>query len=169
VGLAFALGSVGLVYLGFTRWVGVDFTGWWLDRRHPWGDLGWGAIGLAVGGVLTLAVSLAIVAAGAVPPPQAGPAAAEHAVLLAFGLAVASFQEETLFRGFLQTWLADRVSAGTAIVVQAAAFSLAHVGYTPLTAWPLYLVSFALGLWLGWLRHHRGRLLAPGITHGLLG
>jgi membrane protease YdiL (CAAX protease family) len=170
-GLAFVLGSVGLVYLGFGRWVGVDLLGWWADRRHLRGDLGWGLIGLAGGVGLTLALSLAVVSTGAAaaPPPGAAPSAAEYAALLVFGLAVASFQEETLFRGFLQTCLAERIGSWPAIVAQAAAFSLAHVGYAPLTAWPLYAAAAALGVWLGWLCHRRGRLLAPGLAHGLLG
>ncbi|KOX95365.1 hypothetical protein AMR74_15655 [Halorubrum tropicale] len=86
-------------------------------------------------------------------------------LLLAFGFAVESFQEETLFRGFLQTELADRYGEWSAVVLLAGAFSAAHVGYYPFSAWYL----FAAGLVYGWLRKRRGRLLVPSIPHGLLG
>jgi membrane protease YdiL (CAAX protease family) len=86
-----------------------------------------------------------------------------------FGFAVASFEEETLFRGFLQTELADRYGEWPAVVIQAGAFSVAHVGYYPFTALYLFAAAFAGGLVYGWLRKRRGRLLAPGIAHGLLG
>lgn len=67
----------------------------------------------------------------------------------------------------------DATGAGArawpALVLQAAAFSAAHVGYYPLSAWFLFVSAFAGGLVYGWLRLHRARLLAPGIAHGLLG
>jgi membrane protease YdiL (CAAX protease family) len=54
-------------------------------------------------------------------------------------------------------------------VLQAVAFSLAHVGYFPLDAGYLYLSAFVSGLLFGWLRLVRGRLVVPGLAHGLLG
>ena len=45
LGGIFLLLSVGLVYLGFTRWVGVDLRAWWIDRRCLWGDLARGIVG----------------------------------------------------------------------------------------------------------------------------
>ncbi|MFC7095713.1 CPBP family intramembrane glutamic endopeptidase [Halobaculum marinum] len=167
------VGSVGLVYVGFTRWVGVDIVSWWVDREYLLRDLVWGVAGF----VLALLVTLGVAVGGQSllgPPPSNAPVAVAPSpigtlLLLVFGLAVASFQEETLFRGFLQTELASRYGAWPAVVLQAGAFSVAHVGYYPLTAWYLFVASFASGLVYGWLRKRRGRLLAPGIAHGLLG
>lgn len=184
LGGIFLVLSVGLVYLGFTRWVGVDLRAWWYDRRQLRGDLLWGVVGIVlvlaatVGGVLaldTLFPGLAPVgAAGAAPSPTVtGEAATGFAVNLLlgwfFGFAIAAFQEETLFRGFLQGLLQERYGRVVAIVGQAAVFTLAHLGYYPVSSWPLLLVVFLVGLVTGWLVDRRGTLLAAGIAHGFVG
>jgi membrane protease YdiL (CAAX protease family) len=167
------VGSVGLVYLGFTRWVGVDLASWWVDREHLRWDLLWGIAGFVLALVVTAGMAIGFQSLLGPRPPNAPVAEAPSPVgillLLVFGLAVASFQEETLFRGFLQTELADRYGEWPAVVLQAGAFSVAHVGYYPFTAWYLFAAAFAGGLVYGWLRKRRGRLLSPGIAHGLLG
>jgi membrane protease YdiL (CAAX protease family) len=167
------VGSVGLVYLGFTRWVCVDIVSWWVDREHLFRDIAWGVAGFVLALVVTAAIAIGFQSLLGPRPPNApvaeAPSLAGTLLLLVFGFAVASFQEETLFRGFLQTELADRYGEWPAVVVQAGAFSVAHVGYYPFTAWYLFAAAFAGGLVYGWLRKRRGRLLAPGIAHGLLG
>jgi membrane protease YdiL (CAAX protease family) len=166
------VGSVGLVYLGFTRWVGVDVVDWWVDRDRLLGDVLWGLAGFVV--ALVVMVGLTLGLQSVVGPPGDAPVAAAPSLvgtllLYVFGFAVAAFQEETLFRGFLQTALGDRLGEWPAVVGQSAVFSLAHVGYYPPTAWYLFLTAFAGGLVYGWLRKRRDRLLAPGIAHGLVG
>ncbi|NLV06207.1 CPBP family intramembrane metalloprotease [Haloarcula rubripromontorii] len=167
------VGSVGLVYLGFTRWVGVDIVSWWVDRTHLRWDLLWGLAGFVIALLVTLGTALGFQSLLGPRPPNAPVAAAPSPVgtllLLVFGFAVASFQEETLFRGFLQTELADRYGEWPAVVLQAGTFSVAHVGYYPFSAWYLFAAAFAGGLVYGWLRKRRGRLLVSGIAHGLLG
>ncbi|WP_254832756.1 type II CAAX endopeptidase family protein [Haloglomus salinum] len=166
------VGSVGLVYLGFTRWVGVDVVAWWVDRDHLGRDVLWGVGGFVLSFAVIAGLTLGIGAvAGPLPaaPVSEAPSLTGTLLMLLFGFAVAAFQEETLFRGFLQSALAERVGAWPALVLQAAAFSAAHVGYYPLSAWFLFVSAFAGGLVYGWLRLRRGRLLAPGIAHGLLG
>ncbi|WP_158601131.1 CPBP family intramembrane glutamic endopeptidase [Haloplanus aerogenes] len=86
-----------------------------------------------------------------------------------FGFAIAAFQEETLFRGFLQRYLQQRHGRTTAIVGQSVVFTLAHLGYYPVSAWPLLLVVFLVGLVTGWLADRRGTLLAAGLAHGFVG
>lgn len=173
VAVSFLVGSVGLVYLGFTRWVGVELADWWVERERLRGDVLWGLAGFVValaGTALTVVVLGPLL--GTIqgePPAVAAPTLTGTLLQLAFGFAVASFQEETLFRGFLQPVLAERVGARPAVLLQAVAFSAAHVGYYPLAAWYLFAVAFVGGLVFGWLRHRRGRLLAPGIAHGLVG
>jgi membrane protease YdiL (CAAX protease family) len=88
---------------------------------------------------------------------------------LFFGFAIAAFQEETLFRGFLQRLLEERYGRLLAIVGQAAVFTLAHLGYYPVSAWPLLLVVFLVGLVTGVLVDRRGTLLPAGLAHGFVG
>ncbi|MFC6940649.1 type II CAAX endopeptidase family protein [Salinirubellus sp. GCM10025818] len=184
LGGIFLLLSVGLVYLGFTRWVGIDLREWWFDRRQLRGDLLWGVAGIVLVLVSTIGGTLALTAlvpglapegaAGAAPAPTvAAGAATGFAVNLLlgwfFGFAIAAFQEETLFRGFLQGLLQERYGRVVAIVGQAAVFALAHLGYYPVSAWPLLLVVFLVGIVIGWLVDRRGTLLAAGIAHGFVG
>ena len=58
LGGIFLLLSVGLVYLGFTRWVGVDLPAWWVDRDRLRGDVLWGIIGTVAILVVTVATVL---------------------------------------------------------------------------------------------------------------
>jgi len=176
--------SVGLVYFGFTRWVGVDLRRWWFDRQRLRGDLLWGVAGIVLVFAVTLGGTLALTAlfpglapvgeAGADPSPtDAADAASGFAVNLLlgwfFGFAIAAFQEETLFRGFLQGLLQERYGRLVAIVGQAGVFALAHLGYYPVSAWPLLLVVFLVGIVTGWLVDRRGTLLPAGIAHGFVG
>ena len=184
LGGIFLVLSVGLVYLGFTRWVGVDLASWWVDRDRLRGDLLWGVVGII--GVLAVtvagAIGLSMVFPGLTPAGEAGAttaapitsgAATGWAVNLLlgwfFGFAIAAFQEETLFRGFLQPFLQERYGRVLGIVGQAAVFTLAHLGYYPVSAWPLLLVVFLVGLVTGWLVERRGTLLPAGIAHGFVG
>jgi membrane protease YdiL (CAAX protease family) len=184
LGGIFLVLSVGLVYLGFTRWVGVDLVSWWVDRDRLRGDLLWGVVGIV--GVLAVtvagAIGLSMVFPGLAPAGEAGAttaapitsaAATGWAVNLLlgwfFGFAIAAFQEETLFRGFLQPLLQERYGRVLGIVGQAAVFTLAHLGYYPVSAWPLLLVVFLVGLVTGWLVDRRGTLLPAGIAHGFVG
>jgi membrane protease YdiL (CAAX protease family) len=183
LGGVFLVVSVGLVYLGFTRWVGVDLRAWWFDRRQFRGDLLWGVAGVTLVLAATLGGTLALTALwpGLAPGGETGAAATtvtgEAATGLAvdlllgwfFGFAIAAFQEETLFRGFLQGLLQERYGRVVAIVGQAAVFALAHLGYYPVSAWPLLLVVFLVGIVTGWLVDRRGTLLPAGLAHGVVG
>jgi membrane protease YdiL (CAAX protease family) len=181
----FLLLSVGLVYLGFTRWVGVDLRAWWVDRRRVRGDLRWSLVGIVAVLVVTVASVLVLTAfvpslappgptaADPGPPGASGASTTPLAVTLLlgwfFGFAIAAFQEETLFRGFLQRLLETRYGRGPAIVGQAVVFTLAHLGYYPVSSWPLLVVVLGVGLVTGWLVDRRGTLLAAGIAHGFVG
>jgi membrane protease YdiL (CAAX protease family) len=184
LGGIFLLLSVGLVYLGFTRWVGVDIRAWWLGRRLR-GDLVWGVVGVVAILAVTVVGVLGLSAVGGLDPapgPGGAPATAPTpgaeggpgpvvTLLLGwfFGFAIAAFQEETLFRGFLQRLLQERHGRTTAVVGQAVVFALAHLGYYPVSAWPLLVVVLLVGLVTGWLADRRGTLLAAGLAHGIVG
>ncbi|HKJ58582.1 MAG TPA: CPBP family intramembrane glutamic endopeptidase, partial [Halobacteriales archaeon] len=143
------------------------------DREHLRGDVLWGILGFVV--VMVANVALVLSFQALVGPLPGGATVGNAPTLVGtllsvvFGLAVASFQEEKLFRGFLQTALEERVGEWPAVVLQAVAFSAAHVGYYPLSAWYLYVIALVAGLVFGWLRKRRGRLVVPGIAHGLVG
>ncbi|MFC6865141.1 type II CAAX prenyl endopeptidase Rce1 family protein [Halomicroarcula sp. GCM10025817] len=184
LGGVFLFLSVGLVYLGFTRWVGVDLRAWWVERGRLRGDLAWGIVGTIAVLLATLGGGLAISAmlpglgqvgtAGAAPAPAvSGSTGTDWVTTLLlgwfFGFAIAAFQEETLFRGFLQGLLRERYGRAVAVVGQAAVFALAHLTYYPVSAWPLVLVVLLVGLVTGWLVDRRGTLLAAGIAHGFVG
>jgi membrane protease YdiL (CAAX protease family) len=171
----FFIMSVGLVYFGFSRWVGIDLGQWWrFERKRLLGDGGWGLLGYLGGMVLTLAIVIPVAQLGLVPESvmnnQAGtPSLGGWLLGLFFGFAIAGFQEETIFRGFLQGVLTERFGRWPGNLGQAALFSLAHVGYFPWGAWPLFILTFGLGLIYGWLRLKRSALVAPWLAHGLMG
>jgi len=176
-GAAFLLGlivvvSVGIVGGGLFGLAGATWEslGW---RRRRWGwEIGRGLLAALVIGLIALV--FAVVGARLLglksPAPTAGaPTVSGLGVLLsvAFGFLVASWSEENLFRGYLQPLLVSRWGLGPGILVQAALFSLAHVGYAQ--AWPFFVLLFATGIVLGWLRGRDGSLVAAFVAHGLVG
>jgi membrane protease YdiL (CAAX protease family) len=94
----------------------------------------------------------------------------EHRDPFAIGLVVLSavvvapVAEEFFFRRVLQGWLERRLEdqAGSAVVVSAAAFALAHAGHG-LAFVPLFL----FGLVLGTIARQTGSLMACILLHGL--
>lgn len=181
---AFVLGvflvvSVGLVGFGASRWAGIDLGRLWRGDRRLGRDLLAAFAGLVALMAVLGASSFAMVRLGVVPmptpvrPPDAGAIAFQAIGALFFGFFIASFSEETLFRGVLQTGLRQRMPPWAAIVVQAAVFSLSHVGMEPVVsaAQVLMLAAFRFlaGLVLGILFEKRGSLRAGGIAHGIVG
>jgi membrane protease YdiL (CAAX protease family) len=86
-----------------------------------------------------------------------------------FGFAIASFQEETIFRGFLFDVLHERFNTFWSVIFQALIFSVAHIGYYPFDRWILFILAFFLGIVYGALRAKRGNVIAAWIAHGLTG
>jgi hypothetical protein len=134
--------SVGLVYLGFTRWVGIGLQEWWFDRRQFRSDLSRGVVGIALvlaatlGGTLALTAlfsELASVGGWCFPLTDrcGGRSNWLRGELLLgwfFGFVIAAFQEETLFGGSSrgsyrsdtggpsQSWAGGRLRARTSRV-----------------------------------------------------
>jgi membrane protease YdiL (CAAX protease family) len=75
---------------------------------------------------------------------------------------MAGLGEEALFRGVLQTTLADHLPAWGAIGVASVAFGLAHC-LTPTYA----VLATLIGAYLGWIFAASGNLLVPIVVHGL--
>jgi len=148
-----------------------------------WEELGWRRQRLAreVGRGLLAALVLALITGvfafvgvkflGLKPPPAAATASGVTATGLllsvSFGWLVAAWSEENVFRGYLQPLLAARYGLPSAILLQAALFSLAHIGCNQ--AWPFFILWFVTGAILGWLRGRDGSLVAPFVAHGLIG
>ena len=170
--VVFLVMSVGLVYLGFSKWVRVDLGQWWrYDRKKVLRDVGWGILGLIIAFIITMLYAAAAVALGLVevPTQTSVPSLGEILLMQFFGFAIAGFQEETIFRGFVQDVLTERLGRWQGNILQGAIFSLAHIGYYPLDAWPMFFQAFLVGTVFGWLKMKRGTLIAPWIAHGFFG
>lgn len=184
--VSFLVVSVGVVYVGFRCWVGIDLRAWWLRPGRVGGDIKWGVLAIVLGGIAAIAVSLGLFALGLVPPElMAAPAEGESVeqtlaqipidLVLGwvFGFAIASFTEETVFRGFIQGVLSEQTKPWIANLVQALVFAVSHIGMAAFVsvgseAFGL-LFRFGSGLLFGWLRNKRGSLLPGGIVHGFIG
>jgi len=182
----FLLMSVGLVYLGFTRWVGIDIGSWWFKPGRIKGDIKWGIGTIILGGMLVFGAGIVMLLFSITPPMLA--ATQENEVPLSqtlsqipidlvlgwfFGFGIAAFQEGTIFRGFLQGEFTRRYGSWVGNLLQALIFSLAHLGMTPFGSIGGEIFSlvfrFGSGLLFGWLRMKRGSLLPAGIVHGFIG
>lgn len=170
----FLLISVGLVYFGFTKWVKVDIKPWWKTKTGIWGDIGLGILGTVSIVIIILVIAILFYALGFKPPQYPMSQSFDFSpmkilLFLFFGFAIAAFQEETIFRGCLQIAFTERYGKWIGNLLQAALFSLCHIGYYPWKAWPVFIIAFITGLMLGWLKMKRGTLLVPAIAHGLIG
>lgn len=83
----------------------------------------------------------------------------EGLLLVAGVVGAAALCEEIVFRGYVQSALQQRSSAGLAILATAVLFALFHLEPAGL---PTYLT---LGLWLSWLRMASGALWLPVLAH----
>jgi membrane protease YdiL (CAAX protease family) len=159
----FVLLSVGLIGGGIVRLA-----------KTSWRALGWTkqglfkAIGLGILGFVLMYVNVviwAMVGGETDPPEMAIPSPTQLLLVMFFAFGLAAWVEENLFRGFLQPLLAKRMSLWLAILVQAAVFSAAHVGFHNNLL--DFGATFVAGLILGLLRGRQSSLLAPFLAHGL--
>ena len=163
LGLAVLLQTVLVIGVGLVRLgrVSLSALGW--READVRGDIVWGLAGfLAVAGVV-LALSAAM----------GSPVAATLAVWLhqtsevrLAGLCIgllAAFNEETLFRGYLQGGLVVRLGPVLGVVATAMVFALYHGNLRPV---PL-LGKFLLGVIFGALALRRHRLYPSALAHVL--
>ena len=145
----------------------------WLTRTS-WHQLGWSrkglpkAIALGLPGFILLSINVFVwaIAKGSTQQPQITVPGPSRLLLVAFfAFGQPAWVEENLYRGYLQPLLSQRMKLWLAIVVQAAIFSLTHLGYlsNPFD----FGQTFVAGLILGWLRGRNSNLVAPFVAHGL--
>ena len=83
-----------------------------------------------------------------------------------FDLAIISLAagtgEEALFRGIIQTSLANHMQVVVAIGLTSVAFGLAHA-----ISVEYFVLATMVGIYLGWLLYVTGNLLVPITTHGV--
>jgi membrane protease YdiL (CAAX protease family) len=161
--LWFALMSVGLIAWGIV----------WLTKTS-WQELGWKreglvkSIGMGLLGFVLIYINVIVwsmLKGDTEPPAMISPSLARLLLVMFFAFGLPAWVEENLYRGYLQPLLAGKMSLWIAIVVQAAIFSVAHLGYL---RHPLDFGSaFVTGLILGWLRGREASLVAPFLAHSL--
>lgn len=145
----------------------------WLPRTS-WRQLGWSRkglpkeIGFGLLGLLLLSVNVmlwSIAKSSSQPPQMTIPSLSRLLLVVFFAFGQPAWVEENLYRGYLQPHLSQRMKPWLAIIVQAAIFSLAHLGYlsNPVD----FGQTFVAGLILGWLRGRHSNLVAPFVAHGL--
>jgi membrane protease YdiL (CAAX protease family) len=168
----FLVGSVGLIGGGLFGLGGVSWErlGWRRDR------LGWeivrGLLAAVLLGLMTVVFAIIAGSLLGLKPPVRDPtqpifSLVGTAMSVFFGFFVASWQEECLFRGYLQPLFIERWGLWPGVLVQASLFSIAHIGWAP--SWPYFVLFFVSGIVLGWLRGRDGSIVAPFVAHGLIG
>lgn len=154
---------VGLVY-ALARWShGLSFLeemGWSRDYTTNNGTLFSLGVGLA----------LAVMIVASISPPSSPPierllsTPESIAVFAIFGIAVAPFLEEVLFRGFLFRVIERTASVGAAVRVTALLFGLLHVPQL-WGSWAGMLLILAVGFVLSTLRARTGSIIPTLIVH----
>jgi len=145
----------------------------WLTRTS-WRELGWKrrgllkSVGMGLLGYVLMYINVivwAVLKGNTNPPEMFSPSLTRLLLVAMFAFGLPAWVEENLYRGYLQPLLARKMSIWVAIVVQAAIFSVAHLGYSR------HLLdfgsAFVTGLILGWLRGRESSLVAPFVAHGL--
>lgn len=81
-----------------------------------------------------------------------------------FGIALAPFLEEVLFRGFLYSALSDVYSPRVAIPITSLLFGVLHVSQLQ-GNWPAAILILGVGFVLTWVRERTGSLVPSVIMH----
>ena len=93
----------------------------------------------------------------------------EFAVMLLIGsFGVVLWQEENIYRGYLQPKLEAIAGRWKANISQAILFSIAHIGFWQSPSLKSLAVVALIGFILGYYRQHYRSLVAPFIAHGLV-
>jgi membrane protease YdiL (CAAX protease family) len=157
-----------------------------ISRRHGTGDVSsdFGvhlrpidlarAVGFAVlTQIVVLVVGVAVAAVdedfsgGNLQDVEIGADEAATAVLVFAAVVLAPLTEETVFRGILLQALRARLATPAAVVLQAVAFGLVHLGAYGARNVSVFLGTAAIGVVLGVIAVRDGRLGAAMMTHAI--
>lgn len=153
------------------------FVAYRLIERISWQSLGWKffnlkrelAFGVLLGAILFLLRNYEFIFS---KKPTLHVDIKTAAIVFFASFGVAAWQEENIYRGYLQPKLSNLIGKWRANVFQGVLFSIAHIGYYSLELTiPFFigLVELALvGIVLGFYRQKYDSLTAPFIAHGLL-
>ncbi|NIQ07109.1 MAG: CPBP family intramembrane metalloprotease [Candidatus Korarchaeota archaeon] len=154
------------VFFAFRKIEGATWRGLGWNVSHVKREVGWGIL-LGLGLFLLLEFNLVFTQ---LPLFDATAVSIFALFLMSFG--VASWQEENLYRGFLQPKLETQIGDRGAIVTQAVLFSVAHIGYWSFTTLMVFLLNLLLvgvmGVILGYYRQRYTSVIAPFLAHGLV-
>jgi membrane protease YdiL (CAAX protease family) len=153
---------VGVGLLGWSR-VSLRGLGWYTDdwrREVRRGLVGFGLVAVVVFGTQAAvgggpAVSQAWEAILHYSPAQ-------RFLFLLIGV-VAAFGEESIFRGYLQPSLIQRMGATGGVLMTAAFFAIYHLQFAPLRLLDLLLIGLVYGV----LRGRDRSLFAPAVAHSV--
>lgn len=161
--LFFAILTVLCLAAGWFYLTKIEKMSW---REIGWSDIPlgksvcWGGLALVFGIIPLVLLSLPI------EPGSLRFTPGMIAIAATFGLILGGFFEETIFRGVIQTRLAQRMTTTRALALQAVLFSASHLLYFPFDQHAFfYSGTFFIGLAAGVLRQ-RVSILAACILHG---
>lgn len=158
----YRVGLVGIVGLYLIGEVKPQQLGWTNDR--PVLSLGLGALCGLVAVGLTVALALASGSDLHSVGSTVFGFTLEQRLLFLMVACDAAFVEESLFRGYLQPALVQRLGFAGGLVATAAIFAVYHLNFRPLGL----LSKLVLGLAFGLMRGRDRPLWVSGIAHGML-
>ncbi len=177
--ISFLLGSVLLVGFGFKFILKINLKELWFKKGKVLGDIGWAFLAIIALFIISGFFSFIAQLLGLSLPDTTdaelnmGQILINFLLGLFFGFLIASFPEETLFRGFLQRLLTEKKGKWFALFIQALLFSITHFGIDINNSWVniIFLIGFRFifGIIFGLLVQYRGNLLSAGIAHGIMG
>jgi membrane protease YdiL (CAAX protease family) len=166
VGLMMAVAAglvVGIALCLFGR-ISLSSLGW--DKSGMTREVGVGVIAFAACAVLLVALT-AFTGGSAdirsLVTTMGSYTIAQRLLFLLIGLG-AAFNEESIFRGYLQPVVISKAGRAGGIALTAGIFALHHMQFSP----PQFAGRFGLGLVYGVLRARRGSLVAPATAHLLV-
>ena len=162
--VAVLLQAGGVIGFGLLRWgrTSLPALGW--KSAHLLADVGFGLLGFGLLAAVVLALSLAL--GSSVEETVASwlhQSPGTRVLCACIGL-LAAFNEESLFRGYLQPGLVARFGAAAGVLLGALVFALYHGNLAPI---PL-LGKGLIGLVLGGLALRRKSLVPSAVAHFLL-
>ena len=177
VGLGAGIQEPSMLLFGLPIAILWIYAAYRLIERASWRELGWNlsnikreiAFGVFLGTAIFLLFNYGLILT---EKPTINVDVRIAVLLFVGSFGVASWQEENIYRGYLQPKLKALVGKWWENFFQAILFSIAHIGYWQFTSALPFLRDLAvvaiMGLILGYYRKRYDSLIAPFIAHGLV-